>query len=51
MSIHSWCLLDEAKPSMRSQALATLERMIEKRPQADRLIVAELTGEARHRAR
>ena len=28
-----------------------LERMIDKRPQADRLLVAELYGEARHRAR
>jgi len=28
-----------------------LERMIDKRPQADRLLVAELFGEARHRAR
>jgi hypothetical protein len=28
-----------------------LERMIEKRPQADRLLVAELYGEARHRTR
>ena len=28
-----------------------LERMIDKRPQADRLLTAELYGEARHRAR
>ena len=28
-----------------------LERMYEKRPQADRLLVAEIHGEARHRAR
>jgi hypothetical protein len=28
-----------------------MERMIEKRPQADRILVAQLTGEARHRAR
>jgi len=28
-----------------------LERMIDKRPQADRLLVAELYGEARHHAR
>ena len=28
-----------------------LERMIDKRPQADRLLVAELYGEARRRAR
>jgi hypothetical protein len=28
-----------------------LEHMIDKRPQADRLLVAELYGEARHRAR
>ena len=28
-----------------------LEHMYEKRPQADRLLVAELYGEARHRAR
>ena len=28
-----------------------LERVIEKRPQADRLLVAELYGEARHQVR
>jgi hypothetical protein len=28
-----------------------LERMYEKRPEADRLLIAELYGEARHRAR
>jgi hypothetical protein len=28
-----------------------LESMIDKRPQADRILVAQLTGEARHRAR
>jgi hypothetical protein len=28
-----------------------LERMIDKRPQADRLLVAEIYGAARHRAR
>jgi hypothetical protein len=28
-----------------------LERMIDKRPEADRLLVAEIFGEARHRAR
>ena len=30
---------------------AMLERMIDKRPQADRLLVAELYGEVRHHAR
>src|SRR5271166_3114228 len=30
---------------------AILERMIDKRPQADRLLIAELTGEAGHRAK
>jgi hypothetical protein len=30
---------------------AMLEHMIDKRPQADRLLIAELYGEARHRAR
>ena len=30
---------------------AMLERMIDKRPQADRLLVAEIWGEARRRAR
>jgi hypothetical protein len=30
---------------------ATLERMIDKRPQPDRLLVAEIYSEARHRAR
>jgi hypothetical protein len=33
------------------QRRTTLERMIDKRPQADRLLIAELYGEARHRAR
>lgn len=31
--------------------LAILESMIDKRPEADRILVAQLTGEARHRAR
>jgi len=30
---------------------AILERMIDKRPQADRILVAQLTGEARYRAK
>jgi hypothetical protein len=30
---------------------AILERMIDKRPQADRLLIAQLTGEAGHRAK
>jgi hypothetical protein len=30
---------------------ATLERMVDDRPQADRILVAQITGEARHRAR
>jgi hypothetical protein len=31
--------------------LLILERMVDKRPEADRLLVAEIWGEARHRAR
>src|SRR5947199_9807174 len=31
--------------------LTILERMVDDRPQADRILVAQLTGEARHRAR
>ena len=31
--------------------MAILERMIDNRPQADRILVAQLTGEARHHAR
>ena len=30
---------------------AILERMIDKRPQADRLLIAQMTGEAGHRAK
>ena len=31
--------------------LAILESMIDKRPEADRILVAQLTGEAQHRVR
>ena len=31
--------------------LVILERMVDDRPQADRILVAQITGEARHRAR
>jgi hypothetical protein len=31
--------------------LTTLEPMVDKRPHADRILVAQLTGEARHRAK
>jgi len=34
-----------------SSMSAILERMIDKRPEADRLLIAEIYGEARHRAR
>ena len=33
------------------QSCVTVERMIDKRPQADRILVAQLTGTAQHHAR
>ena len=41
-----------ARPGLMSEPVrrAMLERMVDKRPQADRLLIAELYGEARHRA-
>jgi len=43
----SWYLWDQSGPS----GAAILEFMVDDRPQADRILVAQLTGEARHRAK
>jgi len=40
-----------ARPVLPGDLGAILECMVDDRPQADRILVAQLTGEARHRAR